>query len=112
MATASIIHTSAPAPLDAKADEAMVSMGDGIRLATDVYLPARTPAPVVLVRLPYDKCGRYTFMPALAPLVVERGYAFVVQDVRGKFRSEGETDPYVHEVSDGHDTIEWITRQP
>jgi uncharacterized protein len=66
---------------------------------------------VVLVRLPYDKCGRYTFMPALAPLLLDRGYAFVVQDVLGKFRSEGETMPYVHEVADGYDTIDWITGQ-
>jgi putative CocE/NonD family hydrolase len=102
-----------PAPLDARADEIMVKVRDGVRLATDVYLPSR-PAdlPTVLVRLPYDKCGRYTFMPQLAPTVTDRGYAFVVQDVRGKFRSEGETAPYVHEVEDGYDMIEWIVAQP
>jgi len=102
-----------PAPLDTRAEQVMVAMRDGVRLATDVYVPA-SPGhlPAVLVRLPYDKCGRYTFMPALAPQFTERGYAFVVQDVRGKFRSEGETVPFVHEVEDGHDTLEWITRQP
>jgi hypothetical protein len=112
MSAVPIIHRSDPAPLDDRADHAMVRMRDGVRLATDVYLPARTPAPVVLVRLPYDKCGRYTFMPALAPSVLERGYGLVVQDVRGKFRSEGETVPYVHEVADGYDTLEWLVRQP
>jgi putative CocE/NonD family hydrolase len=107
------IQIRRPAPLDAAADQVMVAMRDGTRLATDVYLPPGAPAqPAVLVRLPYDKCGRYTFMPAVAPLMLERGYAFVVQDVRGKFRSEGETVPYVHEVADGYDTIEWITQQP
>ena len=65
----------------------------------------------MLVRLPYDKCGRYTFMPQCAPYFTERGYAFVVQDVRGKFRSEGETMPFVHEVDDGYDTLEWIVGQ-
>ncbi|HMK91585.1 MAG TPA: CocE/NonD family hydrolase, partial [Thermoleophilia bacterium] len=96
------------APLDPAAEQVMVPMRDGVRLATDVYLPAAPRAggrrPAVLVRLPYDKTGRYTFMPLLAPFVTERGYAFVVQDVRGKFRSEGETVPFVHEVEDGYDT--------
>ena len=102
-----------PAPLDARAEQAMVPMRDGMRLATDVYLPPRPAGlPAVLVRLPYDKCARYTFMPQIAPFVTDRGYAFVVQDVRGKFRSEGETLPFVHEVEDGYDTLEWIAAQP
>ncbi|HXY72290.1 MAG TPA: CocE/NonD family hydrolase, partial [Actinomycetota bacterium] len=106
------LTTIGPAPVDPRADEVMVSMRDGVHLATDVYLPDRGgPAPAVLVRLPYDKCGRYTFMPYLAPHFNERGYALVVQDVRGKFRSEGETVPYVHEVADGYDTIEWMVGQ-
>jgi predicted acyl esterase len=111
------VESLQPAPLDPRAEQVMVSMRDGARLATDVYLPdggaaQRGGRPTILVRLPYDKCGRYTFMPLLAPHVNERGYAFVVQDVRGKFRSEGETMPFVHEVEDGYDTLEWVTRQP
>jgi putative CocE/NonD family hydrolase len=91
----------------------MVPMRDGIRLATDVYLPdGHKRAPAVLVRLPYDKSGRYTFMPQLALHFNERGYAFVAQDVRGKFRSEGETVPFVSEVEDGYDTLEWVAAQP
>jgi predicted acyl esterase len=106
------LTTIGPAPVDPRADEIMVPMRDGVRLATDVYLPERRGRhPAVLVRLPYDKCGRYTFMAQLAPRFAERGYALVVQDVRGKFRSEGETVPYVHEVTDGYDTIEWIVGQ-
>jgi hypothetical protein len=102
-----------PAPLDPAAEQVMVPMRDRVRLATDVYLPRRPGRqPAVLVRLPYDKCGRYTFMPRLAPCFTDRGYAFVVQDVRGKFRSEGETMPFVHEVEDGYDTLEWIVAQP
>jgi len=102
-----------PAPLDPRAEQSMAPMRDGVRLATDVYLPDRPGrAPAVLVRLPYDKCGRYTFMPQLAPWFNDRGYVFVAQDVRGKFRSEGETLPFVHEIEDGFDTLEWITSQP
>jgi predicted acyl esterase len=102
-----------PAPLDPGAEQTMVPMRDGTRLATDVYLPPRPSGlPAVLVRLPYDKCARYTFMPQIAPFVTDRDYAFVVQDVRGKFRSEGETLPFVHEVEDGYDTLDWIAAQP
>jgi len=110
---ASPIEVLRPAPVDPAADEVMVPMRDGVRLATDVYLPeGRGRVPAVLVRLPYDKCGRYTFMPRCAPFFTERGYAFVVQDVRGKFRSGGETMPFTHEVEDGYDTLEWIVAQP
>ena len=102
-----------PAPIDERAEQVMVPMRDGVRLATDVYLPpAVGRLPAVLVRLPYDKCARYTFMPQIAPYVMERGYALVVQDVRGKFRSEGETMPFAHEIEDGYDTLEWIAAQP
>ncbi|MEV4688601.1 CocE/NonD family hydrolase [Microbacterium sp. LWH3-1.2] len=86
-------------------------MRDGVRLATDVYLPdGWDRGPTVLVRLPYGKRDRYTFMPQCAPWFNDRGYAFVVQDVRGKGESEGSTDHIVHEVPDGYDTLEWIVR--
>jgi putative CocE/NonD family hydrolase len=100
-------------PLHPHAKQIAVRMRDGVNLATDVYLP-EDPGPnaAVLVRLPYDKNGRYTFMPAIAPFFTERGYVFVVQDVRGKFRSEGETVAFEHEIDDGYDTIQWITEQP
>jgi putative CocE/NonD family hydrolase len=101
-------------PIDPQAEQVMVPMRDGVRLATDVYLPHRPAGrlPVVLVRLPYDKSGEFSFMPQVAPRFTERGYAFVVQDVRGKVRSEGETFAFVHEVADGFDTLEWIARAP
>jgi len=66
----------------------------------------------VIVRLPYDKDGRYCWMPSIARHVTARGYAFVPQDVRGKFRSEGEPIAFVGEVPDAYDTIEWIAQQP
>jgi uncharacterized protein len=107
------LETLEPAPVPDAADQVSVPMRDGVRLAMDVYLPRGDgPWPVVLVRLPYDKGSRYTYMPVLAPHVTGRGYAFVAQDVRGKFRSEGRTLPFVHEVDDGYDTIDWISAQP
>jgi putative CocE/NonD family hydrolase len=100
------------APVDPRADEVMVEARDGVRLATDIYMPEHGDRhPAVLVRLPYDKSGRYTFMPQIAPMFTDRGYAFVVQDVAGKFRSGGETVPYVREIEDGYDAIEWIVGQ-
>lgn len=110
-----------PRPLgdpDPRALQVMIPMRDGIRLAADVYLPEgwQEQAPeglhVILVRLPYDKSDRYCFMSDVAMRFMEHGYATVVQDVRGKARSEGETLAFVHEVDDGYDTLEWIVGQP
>ena len=105
-------------PVPDTATQHMVRMRDGIRLATDVYLPAGAqsadarPAEAVLVRLPYDKNSRYVFFRWVAEIFTARGYAMVVQDVRGKFRSGGDTLGFVGEAGDGYDTIEWITGQP
>src|SRR5262249_49851776 len=86
------IDTTVAAPVDPSAEEHMVPARDGVELATDVYLAdGDGPRPAVLVRLPYDKNGRYCWMPFIARYFTGRGYAFVVQDVRGKFRSGGET---------------------
>ncbi|MGH3396323.1 MAG: CocE/NonD family hydrolase [Streptosporangiaceae bacterium] len=100
-------------PVPDSATQHMVRMRDGIRLATDVYLPEDgAPAEAVLVRLPYDKNSRYVFFRWIAEIFTRRGYAMVVQDVRGKFRSEGETIGFVGEANDGYDTIDWIIAQP
>ena len=97
----------------------MVPMRDGVRLATDVYRPAdegdgvaieRLPA--VLIRLPYGKDEPYASMPAHGRYWARKGYVCVIQDVRGKFKSEGEWFPIVHEADDGYDTIDWIAAQP
>ncbi len=107
------IETLGPAEVDPRAQQQMVPMRDGVSLAVDVYLPdGPGPWPAVLVRLPYDKNGRYCWMPFISRFFTDRGYAFLPQDVRGKFRSEGETNAFVHEIEDGYDTIEWITQQP
>ncbi|BBH71426.1 hydrolase [Actinoplanes sp. OR16] len=101
-----------PGPLSPDATQHMVRMRDGVRLATDVYLPASSePGPTILTRLPYDKSGEYTFMSRIAAYFTARGYRFVVQDVRGKFRSEGETLLFVNEAYDGYDTLDWVVNQ-
>ncbi|MDR6979145.1 putative CocE/NonD family hydrolase [Streptomyces sp. 3330] len=103
-------------PVPDHAVQHLVRMRDGTRLATDVYLPdgaaTEHALPAVLVRLPYDKNSRYVYFDKAARLFTARGYALVVQDVRGKFRSGGRTLPFLREPDDGYDTIDWITHQP
>ncbi len=84
---------------------------DGARLAADLYSPGGDgPRPVLLIRTPYGKQG-YRDEPLVAK-AVERGYAVVVQDVRGRYASDGMFEPYKHEGLDGYDTIEWLAQQP
>jgi putative CocE/NonD family hydrolase len=86
-------------------------MRDGIRLSADLFVPdGDGPFPTVLVRTPYDNSqpGGVTRARHLA----DRGYAVVLQDVRGRFDSEGVYTPFRGEGPDGFDTQEWIGAQP
>lgn len=86
-------------------------MRDGALLRADAYRPAGTDrCPAILIRTPYGKDGEsgLTFIEAANA----RGYAVVVQDVRGRYASSGEFDPYRQEGRDGHDTVEWLAAQP
>lgn len=98
-----------------KIHDAMVPMRDGVKLATDIYLPQEEgPFPVILTRIPYGKREPYCEMPLISEFWTKKGYAFVVQDVRGKWGSEGVFEPNSkkNEIADGYDTIGWITQQP
>jgi hypothetical protein len=89
-----------------------VRMRDGVVLRAEVFRPATEGRFATLVyRTPYDRKRApesYTTIKA----AVARGYAVVVQDVRGRYGSEGEFVPYRREGQDGHDTIEWAAAQP
>ena len=88
-----------------------VPMRDGVRLSANVFLPVGTRAalPAILVRTPYGKGADIT---PHHQAFVEHGYAVVVQDVRGRYDSEGAL-PAAHAGShDGDDTLNWIARQP
>ena len=105
------VTTEAPIPATAHPESVVVR--DGIALATDVYRPEGPgPFPAVLSRMPYDKASPLMAIEIIASLYVARGYAFVAQDVRGRFRSEGRTYPFVTEIDDTYDTIDWIVAQP
>jgi putative CocE/NonD family hydrolase len=90
-----------------------VPMRDGVVLRADVRRPAADGKyPVLIFRTPYDKAegdpdNERTFAEA-----VKRGYAMVIQDVRGRYASDGEFVPYENEGKDGYDTIEWAAAQP
>jgi uncharacterized protein len=89
-----------------------VPMRDGIYLATDVALPVtKGPFPTILARLPYGKKKPAMLLP-LAHILAQRGFVFVIQDCRGKFKSQGTFRPFEQEVADGADTIKWIKQQP
>ncbi len=91
-----------------------VQMRDGTILYADVYRPAADGRyPTLLQRTPYNKELNALALLQLDPLrAVSEGYAVVIQDVRGRFRSEGEFAPFHQEIEDGFDTVEWCAAEP
>ena len=109
--------------------DVMVTMRDGVRLATDIYIPVGAAAngaqrfPAILERTPYDKTApsRSERTPTnatamgrgqVAAFFARRGYIVVYQDCRGRYKSEGEFVKYLSDGNDGHDTCAWILKQP
>ncbi len=97
----------------------MMPMRDGVRLATDIYRPKKVAGkvPIVWVRTPYNfnywdlRNGVPADMTA-ALTAVKRGYAYVVQNERGHFFSEGNYDILGAPLSDGDDALTWMATQP
>ncbi|WP_286828233.1 MULTISPECIES: CocE/NonD family hydrolase [Kordiimonas] len=109
--------------------DVMITMRDGVRLATDVYLPSAFSDlksgrwPVLMERTPYGKQGlnrseRSVAHPAprprteIARYFARHGYVVVMQDCRGRYGSEGTFSKYLNEAEDGFDTMAWIVDQP
>src|SRR5215831_13825811 len=90
----------------------MAALQDGTRLATDVYLPQGTPGPwpAILERTPYDKLRADLVLSA--KYFASHGYAVVLQDVRGRYASEGEWYPFGNEGQDGVEAVAWVRAQP
>ncbi|MEO8334082.1 MAG: CocE/NonD family hydrolase [bacterium] len=93
----------------------MMAMRDGRHMATDIYRPARNGVavndrfPVLLHRTPYDKNGQQK----IAEYFAQHGYVVAVQDIRGRYKSEGKflkVQPL--DATDGYDAVEWIAKQP
>ena len=88
-----------------------ITVRDNVVLRADIYRPkSKQPKPVLIYRTPYGKHNAandyQTHLHA-----VERGYAVILQDVRGRYASDGVFDPYKNEGNDGYDTIEWAAEQ-
>jgi putative CocE/NonD family hydrolase len=95
----------------------MMPMRDGIRLATDIYRPKTDePVPVIFSRTPYNFNSwgdgeRRTRTAQRALAAVKRGYAYVVQNERGRYYSEGEWDILGVPLTDGYDAFSWMKDQ-
>ncbi len=88
-----------------------LKMRDGITLYADIYRPTSSGKfPVILMRTPYDKSVGWAVSPVFK--IVPRGYVVIIQDVRGRYTSEGEWYPFKHEQADGFDTVEWAATLP
>lgn len=87
----------------------MLPVRDGINLATDLYFPNSTENsyPIILMRTPYNK----NLLKEYGEYYSKKGYIVAIQDVRGKYGSEGEWKPYLSEGKDGYDAIEWLAVQ-
>ena len=88
-----------------------VKMRDGVTLRADIFRPKTDEKlPVLLTRTPYDKTRNW--ITPFAHVAAARGYVVIMQDVRGRYESEGEWYPFKHEAEDGYDTIEWAGSLP
>ena len=91
-----------------------VPMRDGVELVTDLYLPAQDgrtidPMPGLLLRTPYHK-GDANNTAAMA--LARRGYVVAIQDVRGRYASDGTFTAFAQEDVDGYDAVEWLAAVP
>ena len=90
----------------------MAPMRDGITLSTDIYRPKGVDGglPTILLRTVYGKNSAFEYDPLLQALV-QRGYVVAIQDIRGRFESEGRYRVAQGRRNDGYDTVSWISEQ-
>ena len=91
-----------------------IPMRDGVKLRADVYRPDdASKHPVILARLPYNKDLSPISLSLLSPIrAAKRGYIVVIQDTRGRFKSDGQFSLFAGEGEDGYDTVGWCASQP
>src|SRR4029079_1097931 len=104
----------------------MVPMRDGVRLNTDIYAPkdATGPLPFIFARTPYGIDGAAGALNTAYRELADDGYIFVFQDLRGRFKSEGQfvsrrrartpaerkNPKAIDEATDAYDTIDWLLK--
>ena len=91
-----------------------ILLRDGVTTYADVFRPqVDGSVPALLQRTPYDKSAPSNRTGTLdATRAASYGYAVVIQDVRGRYSSEGEFYTFFNEISDGYDSVEWVASQP
>jgi uncharacterized protein len=104
----------APQSYSVQADfNVAVPMRDGVSLRANIFRPlAEGPFPVLVCRMPYGKDLPLANSALNLEQTARQGYIVIVQDVRGRFASEGEYVPFLNEREDGYDTIEWAAALP
>ena len=103
------LSVARPQGMEKKLD-VRVPMRDGVDLSANVFHPpGGRRMPAILIRTPY---GKGADISSTYLLFVQNGYAVVIQDVRGRGDSEGVFGSLPQEVTDGHDTLDWIAAQP
>jgi putative CocE/NonD family hydrolase len=92
----------------------LVPMRDGVGLATNVFRPkdAKGPLPTILWKTPYSELGMRGASLRYALAAVKQGYAFVIQNERGRYFSEGQYQILGYPQTDGYDALSWIAKQP
>ena len=94
-------------------EDVRVPLRDGLVLHADLYRPAGAGRhPVLVLRNPYDRRVAQSYLYAHPSWYAAQGYAVLVQDVRGRWGSDGRFDPLVNEGRDGADTVAWSAEQP
>lgn len=94
-------------------EDVRVPLRDGLVLHADLYRPAGAGRhPVLVLRNPYDRRVAQSYLYAHPSWYAAQGYAVLVQDVRGRWGSDGRFDPLVNEGRDGADTVAWAAEQP
>lgn len=103
-----LAHATGPYPVTYERN-VVVAMRDGVKLKADIFRPnAEGKFPVLLQRTPYNKDNGVGFGLKAAP----KGYVVIIEDVRGRFASEGDWYAFKNEPNDGYDTIEWAAALP
>lgn len=120
LATLVLLLVQAPAPGTVSPEQHAVKvvraqkvpMRDGVTITVDLYLPDTADrVPAVLTQTPYDRTN--AAWSGRTARYVKRGYAYVLSDVRGRYDSGGDWDPFTsRHKTDGYDLVEWIAKQP
>jgi putative CocE/NonD family hydrolase len=119
------VRTQQQTPAAFEKSNTMIAMRDGVNLNTHIFAPknAAGPLPIILERTPYQAPENTNWAQGKFSALAAEGYIFVFQDIRGRYKSEGQfvmqrapvsllkNDPrLVDEVTDAYDTIEWLVK--